>query len=161
MQYHASSITADGAYHCPVGSIRPFFLPLLHQHCLVDVNFTFAYFHFCPPSRVHATFLFLNIFLHLFLLFILQLLHFFARPRVLVNATFFLSPNFQYRTLSGSTGVSNLCKHQFYRILCPFSPLFNFPFVSFLQKSRRLLQQAAVSEQKSILIRNHMLKSIE
>ena len=25
MQYHASLITADGAYHCPVGSIRPFF----------------------------------------------------------------------------------------------------------------------------------------
>ena len=24
MQYHASLITADGAYHCPVGSIRPF-----------------------------------------------------------------------------------------------------------------------------------------
>ena len=24
MQYHASFITADGAYHCPVGSIRPF-----------------------------------------------------------------------------------------------------------------------------------------
>ena len=23
-QYHASLITADGAYHCPVGSIRPF-----------------------------------------------------------------------------------------------------------------------------------------
>ena len=26
MQYHALLITADGAYHCPVGSIRPFFL---------------------------------------------------------------------------------------------------------------------------------------
>ena len=25
MQYHASLITADRAYHCPVGSIRPFF----------------------------------------------------------------------------------------------------------------------------------------
>ena len=27
MQYHASLITADGAYHCPVGSIRPFLAP--------------------------------------------------------------------------------------------------------------------------------------
>ena len=26
MQYHASLITDDGAYHCPVGSIRPFFI---------------------------------------------------------------------------------------------------------------------------------------
>ena len=25
MQYHASLITADGAYHCPVSSIMPFF----------------------------------------------------------------------------------------------------------------------------------------
>ena len=25
IQYHASLTTADGAYHCPVGSIRPFF----------------------------------------------------------------------------------------------------------------------------------------
>ena len=33
-------------------------LPFLHQHCPVDVNFTFAYVHFCPPSRVHATFFF-------------------------------------------------------------------------------------------------------
>ena len=31
MQYHVSLITADGAYHCPVGSIRPFFnhIPVL------------------------------------------------------------------------------------------------------------------------------------
>ena len=28
MQCHASLITVDGAYHCPVGSIRPFFLIL-------------------------------------------------------------------------------------------------------------------------------------
>ena len=25
MQYHASLITADGAYHCPMGSIMPIF----------------------------------------------------------------------------------------------------------------------------------------
>ena len=29
MQYHASLIIADGAYHCPVGSKRPFFFCLL------------------------------------------------------------------------------------------------------------------------------------
>ena len=27
MQYHACLITGDGAYHCPVGSIRPFLTP--------------------------------------------------------------------------------------------------------------------------------------
>jgi len=26
MQYYASSITADGAYHCPVGSIMAIFI---------------------------------------------------------------------------------------------------------------------------------------
>ena len=26
MQYHASLITADGAYHCPVGSIMAIFI---------------------------------------------------------------------------------------------------------------------------------------
>ena len=31
MQYHASLITADGAYHCPVGSIRPFFWQYGHE----------------------------------------------------------------------------------------------------------------------------------
>merc|ERR1711978_294553 len=29
MQYHACLITADGAYHCPVGSIWLFFYPML------------------------------------------------------------------------------------------------------------------------------------
>ena len=32
MQFHASLITADGAYHCPVGSIRPF----LNGHFSLD-----------------------------------------------------------------------------------------------------------------------------
>ena len=37
MQNHASLITADGAYHCPVGSIRPFFLkqPLCIPRCKI------------------------------------------------------------------------------------------------------------------------------
>ena len=39
MQYHASLITDDGAYHCPVGSIWPFFifkLPSLQGHQIVE-----------------------------------------------------------------------------------------------------------------------------
>ena len=31
MQYHASLITADRSYHCTVGSIRPFFDPVLYS----------------------------------------------------------------------------------------------------------------------------------
>ena len=31
MQYRASLITADGAYHCPMGSIWPFFVLLLEK----------------------------------------------------------------------------------------------------------------------------------
>ena len=34
MQYHASLITAGGAYHCPVGSIRPFFI--LDANCVAN-----------------------------------------------------------------------------------------------------------------------------
>ena len=40
MQCHDSLITADGAYHCPVGSIRPFFILTAWQ----DINF-------CGPEK--------------------------------------------------------------------------------------------------------------
>ena len=33
MQYHASSITADGAYHCPVGSMMAIFITVLTWWC--------------------------------------------------------------------------------------------------------------------------------
>ena len=61
----------------------------------------------------------LLIFLHLFLI---PFCNFFTfdRSRVLVNATFFFSPNFQYRTLSGSTGVSNFCQQQYCVLFHPY-----------------------------------------
>ena len=52
-------------------------LPFLHQHCPVDVNFTFAYVHFCPPSRVHATFFFFKCFFAPFSFFLFPFCNFF------------------------------------------------------------------------------------
>ena len=57
MQYHACLITADGAYHCPVGSIWPFFhqnysnkpnIFELDSHHLNETNFDL----FVPESRI-------------------------------------------------------------------------------------------------------------
>ena len=57
MQYHACLITADGAYHCPVGSIWPFFhqnysnkpnIFELDSHHLNETNIDL----FVPESRI-------------------------------------------------------------------------------------------------------------
>ena len=49
MQYNASLITADGAYHCPVGSIMAIF----------DIFFLYSFFAFvCPGWFVHFVFWF-------------------------------------------------------------------------------------------------------
>ena len=100
----------------------------------------------------------LLIFLHLFLI---PFCNFFTfdRSRVLVNATFFFSPNFQYRTLSGSTGVSNFCQHQYCVLFHPY--LTDLLWVSCKRVDGSCSKQLCQPEQKSILIRNHTLKSSE
>ena len=48
----ASLITADGAYHCPVGSIWPFFIFWLIASFLKDEEFSKCFFHrFCGRKR--------------------------------------------------------------------------------------------------------------
>ena len=93
-------------------------LPLLHQHCLVDVNFTLLTFTFARTRG--STQLFSFDFFCTFSLFYFATFFTFDRSRVLVNATFFFSPNFQYHTLSGSTGVSNFCQQQYCVLFHPY-----------------------------------------
>ena len=106
------------AYICNWLSITKSYFTFIASTLSCWCQFHIAYFHFCAHSRVHATFLFW-FFLHLFLI---PFCNFFTfdRSRVLVNATFFFSPNFQYRTLSGSTGVSNFCQQQYCVLFHPY-----------------------------------------
>ena len=39
MQYHASLITADGAYLCPVGSVMAIFLCLQPENTQIETKF--------------------------------------------------------------------------------------------------------------------------
>ena len=100
----------------------------------------------------------LLIFLHLFLI---PFCNFFTfdRSRVLANATFFFSSNFQYRALSGSTGVSNFCQQQCCVLFHPY--LTDLLWVSCKRVDGSCSKQLCQPEQKSILIRNHTLKSSE
>ena len=55
MQYHASLIAADGAYHCPVGSIRPFFQTnCLHLSYIACFVFRLLYWVF-GSAHIKAT----------------------------------------------------------------------------------------------------------
>ena len=42
MQYHASLITADGAYHCPVGSIMAIFITKAEIIITITITFRLA-----------------------------------------------------------------------------------------------------------------------
>ena len=50
MQYHTSFITADGAYHCPVGSIWPFLY--LAGDLMTCGTFFFLFLFVCQSQRM-------------------------------------------------------------------------------------------------------------
>ena len=145
------------AYICNCLSITKSYFTFIASTLSCWCQFHIAYFHFCAHSRVHANFLFC--FFCTSSLFHFATFFTFDRSRVLVNATFFFSPNFQYRTLSGSTGVSNFCQQQYCVLFHPY--LTDLLWVSCKRVDGSCSKQLCQPEQKSILIRNHTLKSSE
>ena len=54
MRYHASLITGDGAYHCPVGSIMAIFKQEEYLHSIPQIFEMHFYLEEAAPPSLHG-----------------------------------------------------------------------------------------------------------